>query len=139
MSIRYPDLAALFLRISFGSIMAFGHGYPKVVHLFSSEEINFISIFGLSEYTCFAITAFAEFFCCLMIVIGYKTRLFSIPVIAVMITAVFMVHYDDPIFMHSADGGSKEFALIYMSAFLAIYFLGSGKYSVDERFDSVLI
>ena len=138
MSIRYPDMAALVLRLAFGSMMAFGHGYGKLLKLFSSEEIHFVTYFGLSAKTNLALTAFAEFICCIMIIIGYKTRLFCIPVIIAMFVAAFKTHLNDPLFMKHAESGSKEMALIYMAAFLAIYFLGSGRYSVDDRIDSVL-
>ena len=59
MSIRYPDMAALVLRLAFGSMMAFGHGYGKLLRLFSAEEIHFVTYFGLSAKTNLALTAFA--------------------------------------------------------------------------------
>ena len=138
MTIIYPDLTALSLRMGFGFFMAFGHGLKKAQHLFSGDEIQFVSMMGLSETICLALTVFAEFVCSIMIMIGYKTRLFCIPLIITMVIAAFYVHGGDPMFMQSADGGSKEPALLYMTGFLCIYFLGSGKYSVDDRIDSAL-
>ena len=49
-----------------------------------------------------------------------------------MLVAIVMVHFSDPLFMAAAKGGgSKEFALVYLLGFLGIFFLGSGKYSID--------
>jgi len=137
MTIKYPDLAALSLRLGFGFFMAFGHGLPKAVKLFSGEEIQFASVFGLPESISLGLAVFSELLCSIMIMVGYKTRLFSIPLILTMVIAAFHIHAGDALFM-GGDGGSKEPALLYMTAFLCIYFLGSGKYSIDDRLDTAI-
>ncbi len=138
MTVVYPDLAALLLRLGFGSYMLFGHGYSKLMKLMSGDEIQFLALFGLSPKICLTLTVLGEFVCAILIIIGYKTRLAALPLIITMAVAAFMVHGGDPFFMQGTDGGSKEPAMIYLIGFLAIYLLGSGKYSIDERFDSVI-
>ncbi len=138
MNLRYPDLAALVLRLGFGSYMLLGHGMGKFMKLIEGGEIKFASVMGLSPSICLILTVIAEFVACIMIIIGYKTRLAAIPVIITMIVAAFYIHGNDPFFMYGADGGSKEPALIYLIGFIAIYLLGSGKYSLDDKIDSVL-
>lgn len=133
MTIQYPDFAALILRIGFGVYMLCGHGYSKLLKLLSGEEIQFFSFLGLSPKISLFLAVFAEFVACLFIIIGYKTRLATIPLIITMLVAIFMVHGGDPWFMSGVDGGSKEPAVIYFIGFLSIYLLGSGKYSVDDR------
>jgi uncharacterized membrane protein YphA (DoxX/SURF4 family) len=49
-----------------------------------------------------------------------------------------MIHGQDPWFMSMSDGASKEPAILYGLGFFAIYLLGSGKYSIDHRVDSIL-
>jgi len=58
--------------------------------------------------------------------------------IITMAVAAFIVHGGDPFFMQGAENGSKEPAMLYLIGFLGIYLLGSGRYSLDDKFDSVL-
>lgn len=125
------------MRLGFGFFMAFGHGLKKTMNLFSGDDIQFASILGMGETLSLALASFSEFFCCIMIMIGYKTRLFCLPVIITMLIAAFYIHGSDPLFMQGS-GGSKEPALIYLIGFVAIYMLGSGTYSVDDRIDSAI-
>jgi putative oxidoreductase len=133
MTIQYPDLAALILRLGFGLYMLIGHGYGKLLNLLSGDEIKFFSFLGLSPKISLSLAVFAEFVACIFIIIGYKTRLATLPLIFTMLVAAFMVHGGDPWFMYKAEGGSKEPAMIYLIGFLSIYLLGSGKYSADDR------
>jgi len=133
MTIQYPDLTALILRIGFGAYMLMGHGYGKLMKLISGEEIQFISFLGLSPKISLGLAVCAEFIACIFIIIGYKTRVATLPLLVTMLVAIFVVHGGDPWFMYGAEGGSKEPAVIYFIGFLSIYLLGSGKYSVDDR------
>lgn len=138
MTLRYPDLAALVLRLGFGFYMLLGHGLGKLMKLMAGGEVKFLSILGLSPRVSLTLAVLAEFFACILIIVGYKTRLAALPMIITMLVAAFMVHGSDPFFMYGAEGGSKEPALIYLLGFIAIYLLGSGKYSIDDKMDSVL-
>lgn len=118
--------------------MLMGHGLSKLSKLMAGGEIKFSSILGMSPTVSLGLAVFAEFFACIMIIIRYKTRLAAIPMIITMAVAALMVHGGDPFFMQKASGGSKEPAMIYLIGFVAIYLLGSGKYSLDDTLDSVL-
>jgi putative oxidoreductase len=123
------DLAALILRIGFGFFIAFGHGLGKLQMLLSGN-IQFPALFGISPTVNLVLATLAEFVAGIMVLIGFKTRLATIPLMITMATAVFIVHLSDPLFAGSG-GASKEFAFLYLLGFAAIFFLGSGKYSVD--------
>lgn len=123
------DLASLILRVGLGFFMAFGHGLGKLQMLISGD-IQFAALFGLSPTINLTFAVLAEFFAALLVMIGLKTRLATIPVIMTMAVAAFIVHFSDPLFAASG-GGSKEFAAIYLIGYLGILFLGSGKYSLD--------
>jgi len=138
MTIRYPDLAALVLRIGFGAYMLFGHGLSKFLKLINGGEIQFPSVLGISPTICLTLTVLAEFIACILIIVGYKTRLASLLVIITMVVAAFYIHAGDPFFMSGSKGGSKEPAIIYLIGFVALYLLGSGRYSLDEKLDSVI-
>jgi len=123
------DLAALVLRLGFGFFIAFGHGLGKLQMLLSGN-IQFPALFGISPTINLALATLAEFVAGIMVLIGLRTRLASIPLMITMATAAFLVHGADPLFA-ATGGASKEFALIFLFGFAGIFFLGSGKYSVD--------
>lgn len=125
------DLAIFLIRVGTGSFMFFSHGLGKVQKLFAGGEIHFSKVFGLSPVINLALASFAEAVCAALIIVGFQTRLASIPLIITMLVAVFMIHGQDPWFSSGASGGSKEFAMLYLIPFLAIFFTGSGKYAID--------
>ena len=118
-------LAKLILRIGFGGFML-THGIPKMMTLFAGGEIQFADPIGLGATASLVLTVFAEFVCAALIVIGFKTKWATYPLIITMLVAAFVVHADDPI-------GKKEFALLYAVGFIAISLLGAGKYSIDRK------
>lgn len=119
------DLGKLILRIGFGGFML-THGIPKMMKLFAGGEIQFADPIGLGPTASLVLTVFAEVVCAAMILIGFKTKWATYPLIITMIVAAFVVHASDPF-------GKKEFALLYAVGYLAIGLLGAGKYSVDKK------
>ena len=131
MSHSNKDIAALILRLGFGLNMILGHGWGKFLKLISGEEINFPSILGLSPTMGLALAVLGEFIACLFIVIGYKTKYAVVFAVATMAVAAFIAHGDDPWF--ARGGPSKEMAVLYLVGFISIYFVGSGKFSLDHK------
>lgn len=122
------DLAALILRLGFGFFIVFGHGLGKLQMLLSGN-IQFPALFGIPSVINLTLAMLAEFVAGIMVLVGLRTRLASIPLMITMLVAALVVHSGDPLF--SSGGASKEFALLYFIAFAGIFFLGSGRYSVD--------
>ncbi|WP_157206418.1 DoxX family protein [Mariniflexile maritimum] len=116
------DWSLLILRIGFAGMML-THGIPKINMLFESP-IKFADPLGLGETTTLVLTIIGEVIAPVLILIGFKTKLASIPAIITMVVAAFVVHANDPIDV-------KEKALLYLIAFIAIFLQGAGKYSVD--------
>ena len=120
----FSDLGKFILRISF-SLMMLTHGISKVDRLFA-DEIKFSDPIGIGSFLSLILIAFAEFVAPIFILIGFKTRWFSIfPVIA-MAVAAFISHWEDPF-------SRKEKALLFMFGFLVIAMIGPGKYSIDKK------
>ncbi len=117
------DLASLILRLTFGISMLAFHGYSKLLR-WDEISLKFAEPFGIPAYWSAGLTIFAEFFCCIFIVLGLFTRFATIPIIICMAVAAFKIHAGDP-------WEDKEGSLGYMMAFVAVFLLGSGKYSVD--------
>ena len=65
----------------------------------------------------------AEFFCSILILIGYRSRLAAIPLIITMLVALLIVHGDDPILEHWN-------ILLYIFTYAILLHLGGGKYSL---------
>ena len=118
------DFSLLLLRLLAGLGMAFGHGLPKL-QSFSSKADGFHNAFGLPSELSLGLAIFAEFFCALLVSIGLFSRLALVPLIITMAVAVFDVHWTDGF-------GKMEKALLYLIAYLAIFFGGAGKFSVDK-------
>ncbi|MEO6639319.1 MAG: DoxX family protein [Ginsengibacter sp.] len=126
LSIKYSpaafNFAMLLLRLAVGVLVA-SHGYSKLVR-FSTMKAHFMNFMGLGSTVSLSLVVFAEFFCAIFLILGLFTRLAAIPIIIVMIVALFKVH-NGQLF---AEG---EKAAIYLAAALAILLCGPGKISMD--------
>jgi putative oxidoreductase len=125
------DLALLVNRFIFGLFIVFGHGWGKLERLIRGD-MQFSDVFGLPPLVNLILAVFAEVFCGLALIIGFRTRWASVPLILTMLVAAFVVHGNDPLFMaHAAGGGSKELAILFLVGFLISFLMGGGKYSLD--------
>jgi putative oxidoreductase len=118
------DIALLILRLSAGLMMAFSHGYGKIIKYFSGEEIQFADPIGLGAPLSLLLAGSAEFFCALAVALGFYSRLSAIPVAFTMAVAAFVVHANDPF-------QKQEFALLYFFIFLFFALVHPGKFSLD--------
>jgi putative oxidoreductase len=120
------DLASLVLRVTTGFFMAYGHGWPKVLKWDILIE-KFSGPFGMPPSIALPLVIFAEVICSGLIIAGLFTRFAAIPNIIAMIVAAFYAHAGDSLI-------DREGSLTYLAAFIVIFFLGSGKYSLDKTF-----
>ncbi|MEA1785272.1 DoxX family protein [Arenibacter sp. GZD96] len=118
------DIALALLRIA-PSALLLTHGIPKLQNLISGN-IEFGDPIGLGPAPSLFLTVIGEVVCPLLIIIGYKTRWAAVPSAITMLVAAFIVHSADPI-------GVKEKALLFLTFFVLIILLGSGKYSIDKK------
>ncbi|MCB9254240.1 MAG: DoxX family protein [Bdellovibrionaceae bacterium] len=118
------DLGLLILRVSAGLMMALGHGWGKLTG-FSTIVTRFPSLFGLGSKVSLALAVFAEFFCALAVVVGFKTRWAAVPVAITMLVAAVIVHSADP-------WSKKELALLFAVPFITLFFTDGGRFSVDS-------
>ena len=117
------DFGLLLLRLVSGAALI-THGYPKFQKVITGN-MQFGDPLGLGVATSLYLSAFAEFICAILIILGLLTRLASIPLIINMAVAGLIVHAAD-------DFGTKELPLMYLGMFLTLFFTGPGKYSVDR-------
>lgn len=117
------DAALLLLRLVFGGVMIYAHGWGKLTG-FSERAAKFADPLGVGSEASLALAVFAEVFCAAALVAGLLTRWALVPLIVTMVVAVFVVHADDPF-------GRKELGLVYLAAYLALFLTGPGRWSID--------
>tara|TARA_B100001059_G_C17351097_1_gene340565 strand:+ start:73 stop:447 length:375 start_codon:yes stop_codon:yes gene_type:complete len=119
-----PNLGLLILRIGF-SIGLITHGYGKFLKVIN-VNFKFSDPIGIGVTPSLILASFGEFIAPIFIILGWKTRLFAVFPILTMLVAFVIVHDGDPF-------SKKEKSLMYLIAFIVIYFTGPGKYSIDKE------
>ncbi len=127
------DFGLLLIRLMFGASMA-AAGYQKITkyseNLKDDFWINKVSFLGLSGAPVLNLVIFAEFFCSLLIMAGFLTRLALIPLV---ICSFYIFAVIGGEVYHIEDGGlwfNPGFP--YFIVYIALFFTGAGKYSVDH-------
>ena len=117
------NVGILIFRIGVGVMMMFPHGWDKLISF--GQRINtFPDPIGVGRKASLTLTVFAEFFCSILLILGFKTRLASIPLVICMLVAGFSIHGTDP-------WARKEKAILYALCYFVLVFTGPGKFSID--------
>jgi putative oxidoreductase len=121
-----PNLALALARVSFGLIMAFGHGLAKFP--ISKQLVDGVAHLGFPSPLVFAwLAALSEFLGGIFVALGFLTRFNAAVLTFTMGVAAFLVHRQDAF-------ATKEMALLYFVIFGLFAFLGGGQYSLDGFF-----
>jgi len=120
------DLILLLLRVTYGSLLLFGHGLPKLL-AFSEKAALFQDPLGISPQLSMALAIFAEVFCSAGVILGVLTRWAAIPPAIMLSVALFFVHTPGP-------WAAKELALLYVVPFLCLIIMGGGRLTLDRLF-----
>lgn len=116
------NVAMLIIRLVSG-LLIIPFGYNKLIH-FSEKKHSFMNFMGIGSSLSLSLVIFAEFFCGMLIVAGFLTRLAAATLVISLSVVVFKVTHGD-IF-----GQGKE-ATHFLAAFLVILLCGPGRASVD--------
>lgn len=140
---RYDTMTSaglLILRLGIGGYML-THGWGKLQMLLAGEFDKFADPIGVGNTLSLILIVLAEFLCALLVVAGLLTRAAAVPLVIAMAVAAFLVHGSDPwtasaaakLFFagESTFPRSKEPALMYLVVFLALFFTGGGRFSLD--------
>ncbi len=122
---RLQPLALLVMRLTLGAVMV-GHGYHKVfggLH----HHVQFVTSLGLPAWSAY-LSAFAEFFGGLLVLIGLFTRAAALAICIDLSVAIAKVHF------HNGLMGEHgyEFPLALATLAFALIFLGSGPIAFDH-------
>lgn len=126
---KSPDIGLLFLRLSVGLGLFWGHGLGKLLH-FRQRAGSFPDPLGIGSEATLALAVLAEVLCALAVAGGIFTRLAAIPPILLMAVALLTVHLGDPF-------QKWELAALYLAGFLTIALIGPGSLSLDKKFRGV--
>jgi putative oxidoreductase len=118
------SVALLIIRLGFGGLMLYSHGWTKVMN-FGDRVDRFADPLGLGSELSLVLVIFAEVVCALLIVFGLFTRLAAIPLVIETLVLVFIVHVGD-------EWGRIELPLLYLAAYSSLLIAGGGWYSLDN-------
>jgi putative oxidoreductase len=122
---RLQPLALLVMRLVLGVVMV-GHGYHKVfggLH----HHVQFVQSLGLPGWSAY-LSAFAEFFGGLLVIIGLFTRAAAFAICVDMCVAILKVKLHNGLL--SEHGYQFELALAALA--FAIIFFGGGAIAFDH-------
>ena len=121
---KLQDLGLLAVRLLAGGMML-THGIPKIDRLFGEGPVKFADPFGLGPEISLVLVIFAEVACSLLVMVGFKTRLATIPLLITMLVAAFYIHGADPF-------GEKELPLLFFTLFVSLLVSGPGNYTINR-------
>jgi len=119
------DLGLFFLRITGSLLLLYVHGLPKVLH-FSEELTRIEDPFGFGPYFSLIPAIVAEVICPILILFGVATRLACVPIIAVLLVAMLVVHPGWSI----AEG---QFGWLLLIIFTTLAITGPGGWRLRTR------
>lgn len=118
------DIVLLLLRITAGCTMM-THGLPKLAKLMGDGPLEFADPLNVGAQASLILVVFAEVVCSFLIIMGFATRLATVPLIITMLVAIFIVHSTDAF-------DNKELPVLYLAIYVLLGVTGSGRYSVDQ-------
>ena len=116
-------LGLLFMRITAAFLLLFIHGLPKLLD-WSGELQRIEDPFGLGAPLTLGLAIFAEVLCPLLLLLGIAARLACLPVLAVLLVALVVVHPD-----WTLEQG--QFAWLLVALYGGLALTGPGAYSLS--------
>lgn len=120
------DVIMLIFRLIFGLFLALFHGLPKLVSM-ADRASEFIDPIGIGSGASMFLAMLSELFCSILVIAGALTRIAVIPVLIIMLIAIFIVHSGE-------SWGIREPATLFGVGFTVIGLFGAGKLSFDYLF-----
>ena len=128
----YSNLSRLFIRL-FVSVMFMQFGIRQLVNYHSLTE-TFPTVFGMSPVLCLNLMIIIELVCSLCIMLGFMTRLSTLPPILSMILAEYYIISDmlgdlELYGLDSVDPGYLP--ILFIGIYIYILLAGPGRISFD--------
>ncbi len=128
----YSNMARLFMRLFVG-VMFMQFGIRHLVN-FTTLSSEFPTVLGWSPTVCLSLMITIELLCSLCIMVGFLTRLMTIPPILSMIAAEYYILHD--LLPHTSVYGLDStqpgyLPIMFIGIYLFILLAGPGKISLD--------
>lgn len=123
---RHREYAALFIRLIVGAFIVYGVQDNVFSRAQMQEFAHFLAAKGV-PFPLFAafLSAYTQFVCGVLILLGAYVRLISIPFIINFIAAIIIAHRGD-----TFQGTFPALLMIFVGLFFLFH--GAGKFSVDD-------
>lgn len=122
------DFAVLWLRVLGSLLLIVVHGLPKLLHF--SQELQVIEDpFGIGAQLTLILAIFAEVVCPIGIIVGFLTRLATLPILFLLAVSVVYVHPEWSLW-------EGQFAWLLLIIFSAILVGGTGRFGVVQLVSS---
>lgn len=123
------DLAKLIIRLTCGGLLIL-HGSHSAIHGIQHIK-DMLTNEGLPEFLAYG-NLVGEVIAPLFMVLGYKARIAALVVAFNMVMSVFIAHRDIMFARNDFGGWMIELNVFYLMTSLAVFFAGSGKYSLSR-------
>lgn len=136
----YSNMARLFIRLFVG-VMFMQFGIRHLVN-YSVMVETFPIVLGWSHETCLILMIITELLCSLLIMVGFMTRLATIPPIISMVAAEYYILHDmlPHVAMYGLDSTEPGYLpIMFIGIYLYIILAGPGKISLDYFISLFLI
>lgn len=121
------DLGKLIIRLTLGGLLLF-HGIDKLINGVSFIETQLIS-HNLPAFLAWGVII-GEVLAPLMIILGFHTRIGALLIVANMLVALALVHSHQLLTLGGNGGLQLELQFFFLMNAVAIFFFGSGRYTV---------
>lgn len=119
------DLSILVFRVAISIQLIVVHGLKKIgIGTEMAEKVPNPFHFPELINQIFAISSNLLF--PIFIIMGFYTRIATIPILIVTLSGYFIVHWNDTLLQ-------SDIPFMYSMAFLLVAFTGAGKYSIDSK------
>jgi putative oxidoreductase len=123
------DTGLLIIRLVFGLVLFYGHGFEKMSVIMSGQEIQFMDPIGIGASTSYHMAAFAEGICALLVILGLFTRVATL-ILSINFLVIFIFHA----FIAGDGFAVLELRFFYFFAFIGLTLTGPGRFSLDYLF-----
>ena len=123
---RNQNIGLLFLRASGALFLLWVHGLPKLLNF--SEQLKLIEDpFHLGAHVTLLLAIGAEVLCPLLIIAGVLVRLACLPILAVLLIAMLVVHPEWTLL-------EGQFGWLLLIMFTSVLIAGPGRFTLGQRF-----
>jgi len=126
---RSTDFGLLTLRLLVGVSLFLKHGWEKPM-TFAMMATHFPDPIHIGAMPSLVFVLVSDAICSVLVMLGLATRWAALIVVINVGVAWSLVHHF--IFFARPQGDHGELCFLYIGVFLALFFAGAGRYSLDE-------